>query len=49
MSQLNLFVKFAALMACVMIVSVSYAEIHKWVDENGKVHYGDRAPVDKKV
>ena len=23
---------------------VSHAEIHKWVDKNGKVHYGDRPP-----
>jgi len=25
--------------------SISYAEIYKWVDEQGKVHYGDK-PVD---
>ncbi|MEZ5539069.1 MAG: DUF4124 domain-containing protein [Pseudomonadales bacterium] len=24
------------------------AEVYKWVDENGKVHFGDRAPEDKK-
>ena len=25
------------------------AEIYKWVDENGKVHYGDRPPADAEV
>ncbi|HNL91555.1 MAG TPA: DUF4124 domain-containing protein [Pseudomonadales bacterium] len=25
------------------------AEVYKWVDENGKVHFGDRAPDDKKA
>lgn len=26
-----------------------HAEIHKWADENGKVHYGDRPPVSEKI
>ena len=27
----------------------AHAEIHKWIDENGKIHYGDRPPESNKV
>lgn len=27
----------------------AHAEIHKWVDENGKIHYGDHPPESNKV
>ena len=32
------------LIGCVLIVNspLTFAEIYKWVDENGKVHYGDK-------
>ncbi len=34
-----------ALFSVLSIVSFGvYAEIHKWVDESGKIHYGDRPP-----
>ena len=33
-----------ALFLSLGISSFSYAQIEKWVDENGKTHYGTRAP-----
>ena len=38
----------AALGACLIAAAVSSAggEIYKWVDENGKVHFGDKPPDD---
>jgi hypothetical protein len=33
------------LFSALLIVSFGvYAEIHKWVDEDGRIHYGDRPP-----
>ena len=31
--------------ALIVFAFTAQAEIHKWVDENGKIHYGDRPPV----
>jgi hypothetical protein len=33
--------------ACVSASSVTIADIYKWVDQDGKVHYGDRASGDQ--
>ncbi|MDH5484458.1 MAG: DUF4124 domain-containing protein [Gammaproteobacteria bacterium] len=33
------------LVACFLVSSVTHAEIYKWVDDRGNVHYGDK-PVD---
>lgn len=33
---------FSALIVCA--ATPGYAELYKWVDENGRVHYGDRIP-----
>lgn len=32
---------------CLLFVSTGRAEIYKWVDENGKIHYDDRPPETK--
>jgi len=38
------------LLSMLLLVGVSaQAEVYKWMDENGKVHFGDRAPAEKKV
>ena len=42
-------VVFGGLVLFCMMIFTSHAEIHKWVDENGKIHYGDRAPASKNV
>lgn len=34
-----------AILFCITF-SISNAEIYKWLDENGKIHYGDKAPND---
>jgi hypothetical protein len=39
---------FVALtLGCVWLGSPALAEIHKWVDENGVVHFSDTKPADK--
>lgn len=38
-----------ALSAILLVPSVSAKQIVKWVDENGKVHFSDKPPVDKKI
>lgn len=36
------------LLSMLLLVGVSaQAEVYKWMDENGKVHFGDRAPAEK--
>lgn len=30
-----------------MFCSQVWSQVYKWTDENGQVHFGDRAPVDK--
>jgi hypothetical protein len=40
---------FYTLMTLLFISSTSYAEIYKWVDENGKVHYSDKKPDEDKL
>lgn len=42
--------KLTGMMLCSVLCVLSVpalAEVYKWVDENGKVHFGDRAPADK--
>jgi len=39
-------VYIGVLMFTVALSFCAYAEIYKWTDENGKVHYGDRPPAD---
>lgn len=37
---------------CVLLLLLclpTQAEVYKWVDDNGKVHFGDRAPAEKKA
>ena len=34
--------KFAAILILVFGLSPAHAEIYKWVDEQGRVHYGDK-------
>ena len=36
-------VRFVVL-ACVLAAASAQAQVYKWVDENGKVQYGDRPP-----
>jgi hypothetical protein len=33
-----------ALLACVLAAASAQAQVYKWVDENGKVQYGDKPP-----
>ena len=33
-----------AVLACAGFAPIAGAQVQKWVDENGKVHYGDRGP-----
>jgi hypothetical protein len=33
-----------AVIACVLAATGATAQVYKWVDENGKVQYGDRPP-----
>ncbi len=38
--------------ACALLLLLclpAQAEVYKWVDDNGKVHFGDRAPAEKKA
>ena len=37
------------LMALVLLPSALVADMYKWVDENGKVHYSDSSPPGKKA
>ncbi len=37
-------VGLAVPLLCLLFWSVASAEIYKWVDENGKIHYDDRPP-----
>ena len=34
--------------ACTMMIPLAHAEMYKWVDERGKVHYGDKPPAQAK-
>ena len=33
-----------AVLACVLAAASAQAQVYKWVDENGKVQYGDKPP-----
>ncbi|MCP3690211.1 MAG: DUF4124 domain-containing protein, partial [Gammaproteobacteria bacterium] len=44
--------KYNALLLVLLLISIeSSAELYKWIDESGKVHYSDKAPdtVEKQV
>ena len=43
-SKLIFTVDLAVLVVFIFISSLARAEIYKWVDENGKIHYDDRPP-----
>lgn len=36
--------RLTAIIACLMILPAAEAGLHKWVDEHGQTHYGDRIP-----
>ncbi|VAW90346.1 hypothetical protein MNBD_GAMMA17-445 [hydrothermal vent metagenome] len=44
-------IKVSCLLAvmCFFMASPVAAEIFKWMDDNGKVHFGDRPPAERKV
>lgn len=35
------------LVALVSLPQQAYSQVYKWVDEDGKVHYGDQPPMDR--
>ena len=39
--------KTALALCCVLVCSLSSAEVYKWVDENGKLQFSDKAPPEK--
>ena len=39
----------ACLALLILFALPARAEIYKWTDEKGKVHYGDQAPADPKT
>lgn len=36
-------------LCCLLFACAAQAEIYKWVDDQGKVHFGDSPPADKKL
>lgn len=42
-------IKLTGFTLCLLFTSLGHAEIYKWVDENGKIHYDDRPPETKKA
>lgn len=36
--------RLTALISCLLILPAAEAGLHKWVDEHGQTHYGDRIP-----
>ncbi len=36
--------KTLLLLACLLLINNTYAEVYKWVDSSGKVQYGDQPP-----
>lgn len=42
-------IKLTGFVLCLLFVSFGHAEIYKWVDENGKIHYDDRPPETSKA
>lgn len=39
-------ITFIALFGCPILVGSAYAQVERWVDAEGKVHYSERAPKD---
>ena len=37
------------LLSCLLVGAQSHADIYRWVDENGRTHFSDRAPTDGNV
>ena len=42
-------IKLTGFTLCLLFASLGQAEIYKWVDENGKIHYDDRPPETNKA
>lgn len=40
--------RFVLLMLCLALSAEAAAEIYKWMDEQGRVQFGDRPPLEKK-
>ena len=40
--------RFLSLILCLLLPAAGLAEIYKWLDEQGKVQFGDRPPLEKK-
>lgn len=49
MGGTRIVIKLMAFTLCLLFVSLGHAEIYKWVDENGKIHYDDRPPETNKA
>lgn len=37
-----------AIFSTLLVAGSAHAEVYKWVDENGRVHFGDKAPSQQK-
>ncbi|GAA5167342.1 glutaredoxin family protein [Viridibacterium curvum] len=37
-----------ALLTCLMVAQTAVAQVYRWVDKDGKVHYGDQPPPELK-
>ena len=42
MSKKSLLNSIIAVLLCALITTSGHAQVYKWVDESGQVHYGDR-------
>ena len=48
--RIDIAMKRTLLAAILFIVSqISYAEIYKWVDDNGRIHYSDKKPANRQA
>ncbi len=45
-SKLN---RLLALLVCLLLVLPAAAQVYKWVDKDGKIHYSDKPPRDPKA
>ena len=49
MSNTNRIPGYAISMLLFLLPALASAGIYSWTDENGKIHYGDRPPIDREV
>jgi hypothetical protein len=42
-------ISFFGLMVLLLLSQAVHSEVYKWTDENGKVHFGDRPPVEQET